>query len=90
MFQTNFVKNIQDIPNNTLLRLITESSDVHWNFFALKVMISRLKLKLSMDSNEETMDQCCDELRELLHKSRGIPNAIKDLQIITDRFENEQ
>ncbi|MCL2072621.1 MAG: hypothetical protein FWH18_01770 [Marinilabiliaceae bacterium] len=83
------MKNIQEISDKTLYRLITDCNDVNWNFFALKVMISRLKLKLSMDSSAETIHNCCNELRELLHKSKGIPNAIKDLKIISDRCDFE-
>ena len=85
--------NLQDISDKTLFRVINESSGVNWNFFALQVMISRFKLKLSMiDENkvkqrEEMIQQCCSEMRELFFKYKNIPNAIKDIQTIMQRFE---
>ena len=79
------MNNLNNIPDEALMRIITETG-VDWNFFALKVMISRLRLKLSMSNDEETTQQCCNELRELLYKSRNIPNAIIDLHIIRERF----
>ena len=79
--------NIQDISDHTLLCVINKGGDINWNFFALKVMISRLRLKLIMsDNKEEAMQQCCDELRELFQKSKNIPNANNDLKIIVDKF----
>ena len=79
--------NIQDISDQTLFRVINEGSDTNWSFFALKVMISRLKLKLTISENkEEAMQQCYTDLRELFRKSGNIPNAINDLQIIMDKF----
>ena len=80
---------IHNIPENTLLRIINEGSDVNWNFFALKVMISRLKLKLSMANNEEALQQCYADIRDLLCKSNNIPNAKKDMQIIMNLFWEE-
>ena len=79
--------NIQNISDKTLLRVINEGSDVKWNFFALKVMISRLKLKLSMTNNSEhVLQECYADLRDLFRRSQNIPNAMKDLQIIEDIF----
>ena len=85
---------VQNIPDQTFLRVISEGKDLNWEFFALKVMISRLKLKLSMTAHEEapkrelTQQQCCKEMRDLFSKSRNIPNAKKDLQIIIELFDN--
>ena len=79
--------NIQDISDETLFRVINEGDDMNWNFFALKVMISRLKLKLTIsDNKEEAMQQCFTDLRELFSKSSSIPNAKNDLQIIMEQF----
>ena len=79
--------NIQDISDQTLFRVINEGGDMNWKFFALKVMISRLKLKLTMSGNkEEVKQQCYTDLRELFLKSNNIPNAKNDLQIIMEQF----
>lgn len=83
--------NIQNISDETLLRVINEGGEIPWNYFALKVMISRLKLMLKMASNkEETKQQCYNELRKLFTQSANIPNANKDLQNIIELFDGKQ
>ena len=86
----NNVEQIQNISDHTLFRIINEGAEVNWNFFALKVMISRLKLKLSMTNNEEVLQQCFADMRHLFRRSANIPNAQKDLQIIMDLFAEEK
>ena len=76
----------QEISDDILFRVITESSDVSWNFYALKVIISRLKLKLHLTNDEEAVRESCGEIRALLNKSINIPNAKKDVKIILERF----
>jgi len=81
------VINIQEISDKTLFRVINEGHNMEWDFFALKVMILRLRLKLSMSENyDETMQQCYTDLRVLLHKSSNVPSAKKDLQTIVENF----
>lgn len=81
---------IQNISDDTLFRIINESGEIDWNFFALKVMISRLKLMLNMAGNtEEAKHQCCEELRKLFDKSANIPNANRDLQKIIEIFDEK-
>ena len=77
---------IQDISDEALVRVINEGGDVKWNFYALKVMISRLKLKLQLAEDKEIIRQCCLEMRDLLNRSKSIPNANKDVKIILERF----
>ena len=80
--------NITDISDSALIRIINESDSINFNFFALKVMISRLKLKLSLGHNDEdTQHECVNDLRDLFRKSKNIPNAIKDMQMIIEKFE---
>ena len=93
MYQiSNMINNLQEISDKVLYRVINESDDVNWNFLALKVMISRFKLKLLMidcnkvNQREEMISQCCTEMRALFLRCRNIPNAIKDVQTIRDRF----
>ena len=81
------MNDIKDISDCTLLRVITDGSDTEWSFFALKIMITRLKLKLSFAHGDAAIQQqCCDEMRELLVKSKNIPNAIKDVKTIVERY----
>ena len=78
---------INNISDETLYRIINEGADVNWNFFALKVMITRLRLKLKMSTNhDEALQQCFADIRNLFHKSANIPNANKDLQLIVEMY----
>lgn len=93
MYQiSNMINNLQEISDKVLYRVINESDDVNWNFLALKVMISRFKLKLLMidcnkiNQREEMIVQCCTEMRELFLKCKNIPNAKRDIQTIKERF----
>ena len=87
-YQINNVIDIHDIPDSMLVRVIREGSNVKWNYFALKVIITRLNLILQMSSTngEEELQNCITELRDLLRKSQNVPNAKKDLQTIMEIF----
>ncbi|MDR1866580.1 MAG: hypothetical protein LBR08_13555 [Bacteroidales bacterium] len=77
---------IDQIPDDTLLSIINKANELTWNFLALKVMLARLKLKLSMMDNDIARQQSCRDLRDLFRKSRNIPNAQKDMQLIAEQF----
>ena len=81
------MENIPEISDKALVRIIYESDNITFNFFALKVMISRLKLKLSLSNDESSKQECINDLRDLFHKSKNIPNAKKDMQMIIEKFE---
>jgi hypothetical protein len=82
------LKIIENISDETLLSIVHHANEISWNFLALKVMLARLKLKLTMIDNDTARQQCCSDLRELFRKSRNIPNAKKDIELIIEHFEN--
>ena len=74
---------IDKIPDDVLLHIIRHSNDFLWNFLAIKIMLTRLNLKLVMYQNKETvLHECCIELRSLLKNSINIPNSQADLKQI--------
>ena len=74
---------IENIPNDTLVYVICNSNSFTWNFFALKIILTRLNLKMSMDLNSNDVKmECCNELRNLLKKSVNVPNSQSDLKQI--------
>ncbi len=74
---------IDRIPDEVWIYIIQHSNDFSWNFLALKIMLTRLNLKIVMHQhNCVVMQHCCEELRDLLRKSMNIPNAQKDLNQI--------
>ncbi len=71
------------IPDETWIYVIRHPNDFAWNFLAIKIILTRLNLKISMSQNNNAIwGQCCEELRDLIRKSINIPNAQKDLQQI--------
>ena len=74
---------INKIPDDVLLHVIQHSNDFTWNFLAIKIMLSRLNLKMAMCQNKnEVLKECCKELRSLLKNSINIPNSQADLKQI--------
>ena len=74
---------IDKIPDDVLLHIIRHSNDFLWNFLAIKIMLTRLGLKMSMYKNRgEVLHDCCTELRNLLKNSINIPNSQADLKQI--------
>jgi len=82
---TQIVETIDRIPNDLLIRVIRHSNDFTWNFLGMKIILTRLNLKIIV--GEETgaksvLPDCCDELRNLLKKSVNVPNSRTDLNLI--------
>ena len=74
---------IDKIPDSVLIHVIRHSNDFLWNFLAIKIMLTRLNLKMLMYKNkDEVLRECCNELRSLLKNSVNIPNSQADLEQI--------
>ena len=79
------IETIDSIPNDMLIHVIRNSNKYTWNFFAMKIILTRLKLKITMheeEGNKSVFSECCDELRNLLKKSVNVPNSQADLKQI--------
>ncbi len=74
---------IEKIPNEVWIYVIKHPNDFIWNFLAMKIILTRLNLQITMHpNNNDVLEKCCEELRDLFRKSINIPNAKKDfLQI---------
>jgi len=71
------------IPNDVLIHVISHPNDFSWNFLAMKIILTRLNLKITLNGDEKSiLAECCDELRNLLKKSVNVPNSITDLKQI--------
>ena len=80
---TQITENIDLIPNKVLIHVIRHSNDFSWNFLAMRIILTRLNLKIIMHSEDKlTLSECCDELRNLLKKSVNVPNSMNDLKQI--------
>ena len=80
---TQMINTIDAIPNDVLIYIIHHSNDFSWNFLAMKIILTRLSMKLVIhNNNKSVLAECCDELRNLLKKSVNVPNSRTDLNLI--------
>ena len=80
---TPTVETIDQIPDEVLIYIIRHPNEFSWKYFAVQVIIARLKLKLTMYNDDNSiLPGCCDELRKLLKKSISVPSVQEDLKRI--------
>ena len=80
---TPIAETIDMIPDDRLIHVICNPNDFIWNFFAMKIILTRLNMKVAMYKNDNSvLPECCDELRNLLKKSVNVPNSQADLKQI--------
>jgi uncharacterized protein Yka (UPF0111/DUF47 family) len=76
-------ESIDKISDNVLVHIISKSNDFSWNFLAMKIILTRLNLKIAMHNGDVSiLPECCNELRNLLKKSVRVPNSQEDLKQI--------
>ena len=77
------IETINNIPNDVLVHVVRHSNEFTWNFFAMKIILTRLNMKIRMnEGNTSILPECCEELRNLLKKSISVPNSQSDLKQI--------
>ena len=80
---TLIAETIDKIPDDKLIYVICNPNDFTWNFFAMKIILTRLNMKVAMYKDDNSvLPGCCDELRNLLKKSVNVPNSQADLKQI--------
>jgi len=67
-------------PNNPIWT-VAVTKDIHYNFefLALQILLSRLRLAVKQKPDQDTVNKCAVELRELFVKAIQLPKAQKDL-----------
>ena len=71
---------IDKIPDEILAHVIRHSNDFSWKFLAMKIILTRLNLKLTMyQGDQSVLPDCCNELRNLLKRSTNVPNSQADM-----------
>jgi len=80
---TSVTNTIDLIPENVLIHVINHPNDFSWKFLAMKIILTRLNMKITIhDGERSVMSECCNELRNLLKKSINVPNSRTDLKQI--------
>ena len=71
---------IDRIPDDVLIYVLRHPDDMKWNFLAMKIILTRLTMKMKVHRREpSTVVECCHELRILLMKSVNVPSARADI-----------
>ena len=87
---TQVDKTIDLIPNDVLIHVIQNSKNYSWNFLAMKIILTRLSMKMTLHGEKKnTIPECCDELKNLLKKSVNVPNSQADLKQILSLTDNQ-
>jgi len=74
---------VDRIPDDKLIHVIRHSKEFVWNFLAMKIILTRLNMKITMYQGDKSiLPGCCEELRNLLKKSANVPNSQLDLKQI--------
>jgi len=76
---------IDKIPKQVWIDTITGKIDCEFEFLALKIVLSRLRLNLKHDSSTEAYRKYIDDLKSLFIRSQKIPSAQNDLKKIIGR-----
>lgn len=76
--------NPSNISDQTLKDLICKDLDVEFEFLALKILLSRLRLKAKSDSTPNAINNSIAELRKLFDRFANLPALQKDLQKIME------
>jgi len=87
---TQLFETIDKIPDDVLAHVIRNSNNFSWKFLAMKIILTRLNLKIIMNDDngrKSVLPECCNELRHLLKKSINVPNSRADLNQILSIFE---
>jgi len=85
---TQIVETIDNIPEDVLIHIIRNANEFSWNFLAIKIILTRLNLKILMHKDHQSVKtESCKELRNLLKKSINVPNSRSDIKQILSLVE---
>lgn len=70
--------------------LISADINLDFEFLALKILLSRLRLKIKLDSSPENLRDSVEELKNLFIRFQNLPVAQRDLQKILEKQRSFQ
>ncbi|NLY88465.1 MAG: hypothetical protein GX085_02440 [Firmicutes bacterium] len=73
---------LSKIADQTWEDLILKDLDLEFEFLALKILLSRLRLKVKTDSTPDAIKNSVEEIKKLFARFENLPSAQKDLQRI--------
>lgn len=72
-----------NIPKETWNDLLVGKVTCEFEFLALKILLTRLKMRIIKDSSPAVLQQCLIELNDFLNKNGSLPVVQKDLDKIS-------
>jgi len=75
---------IAKVPESVWKDLLIGQNKYEFEFLAFKILLARLRLAVSRDSNPLVMQKSMEELKTLFTKFGHLPAAQKDLAKITN------
>ncbi|HOO73210.1 MAG TPA: hypothetical protein PK926_15740 [Spirochaetota bacterium] len=70
---------IPDSKSGVWTAAVSKEIQYNFEFLALQILLSRLRLTVKQKPDKTTLDQCAAELRELFVKTIHLPKVQKDL-----------
>ncbi len=70
------------IPDQALKSILTGKANPQFNFLALKILLTRLKMSIKKDPQLSGYYTYKREIVDLLAKNQNLPSVQKDVQII--------
>jgi hypothetical protein len=72
----------EKVPREIWIDTVSGKINCEYEFLALKILLSRLKLDMKRDSSPEAFQKYADDLKSLFIRSQRIPSAQNDLKKI--------
>lgn len=74
--------NLLQISNNVWRDLLSGKVECNFDFLALKILLTRLRMKIAKDASQATLDECIKEFKDYLEKMNHMPVVQKDIEKI--------
>ncbi|NLM37358.1 MAG: hypothetical protein GX202_04450 [Firmicutes bacterium] len=76
---------VEKISKQGWENLLLKDVDYGFNFLALKILLSRLRLKVAMDPSPVSIQKSVEEIKNLFIRFGNLPSVQKDFQKVYER-----
>lgn len=76
---------LSDINNPIWKNLVLNKVQVHLNFFAANILLSRWRLSLQSNSSPNEIEKAKYEIFDLYLRNMDLPNAKKDISLLLNK-----
>ena len=76
--------NIPEARDPVWADVMSGKKEIAFSFLAIKILLSRLKSSVQLDSSSDNIEKCAGELRQLLIKNSHLPKVQSDIEKIVN------